>query len=254
MFRARKHIADCDFELSPYNAPAIITSARKGTVVLDVPRHKVAIVGAGHGKEYAPYNDDEWEVWGLNAVPPLDHNHRLRADRWFEMHVMAAQNDKDMQWIRRCPFPIYLVPDAAECVFAERNRLGTVPKEPDIPTAVRYPLERVEARFGVYWACSFAYQIALALDEGFTDIGLYGVELCFGTMRERTVEWANVSFWVGLAQGMGVNIHLPPYSRLGRHSYRYGIEYYQEKTEVERYVARLKQGDKAGEIDESVGG
>lgn len=248
----RTHLADLDLELSPYNVPAIITSARKGTVTLAEPRKKVAIIGAGHGRAHAPYDDDGWEIWGLNAVAPQDRFGRLRADRWFEMHVMAAQSEADMRWIRKCPFPLYLVPDAAEKVLA--LRVSGSSGDGDVPMAVRYPIERMEERFGAYWACTFAYQIALALDEGFTDIGLYGVELCYGTMRERTVEWACVSFWIGLAQGMGVNIHLPPGSRLGRHSYRYGIEYYQEKQEVEQYVDRLKQGDALGEIEESVGG
>lgn len=241
----KRHLADCTFDLSRTNATMHIIDERHGVVQSADRRRKVAIVAAGYGREYAPYDDPAWEVWALNAVPPIDSHGRLRADRWFEMHQMSAQSEADLRWIRRCPFPLYLVPAAADHVFKMRKH-GFAAGEVDIPTAVRYPIEAVEHAYGGYWACTFAYQIALALKDGFTDIGLFGVEVMMGTMRERTVEWANVSFWIGLAQGLGVTIHLPPQSRLGRHHYRYGIEYDDEKADVERYMAQMATADAVG--------
>jgi hypothetical protein len=239
------HIADMDFQMSPYNAETVVLDAEDGRVIARPYRAKVAIIGAGQGKAYAPYREDEWEVWGLNAVPTTDHLGMLRCDRWFEMHTIAAQNQKDMTWIRRCPVPLYMVPSATtQWALNEFN-----------PQQVRYPLERIEKHFGVsYFACSFAYQMALAIHEKFEEIGLFGVELCYGTERERSVEWANVSWWLGVAQGLGVKIHLPPGSHLGRHDFRYGIEYDQEKTAVERYVALMRKVDAQRQTEEGVGG
>lgn len=225
--------------MSPYNVQATIVDAREGRVTTG--RTKVAIVGAGYGKQFAPLTDDTWEVWALNAVPVIDHANRLRADRWFEIHARSAQSVDDMKWITTCPFPLYLPPAWANRVLDSRVDADMI--EEDVPNAVAYPLDRIEKAWGRYFTCTFAYQIALALDEGFDTIGLYGVELAYGTERERTVEWACVSFWIGLALGLGKHVLLPPGTRLGNHQYRYGIEYDAEKAYVERYLETMRKGD-----------
>lgn len=208
-------------------------------------RRKVCIYGAGLGKNEAPLDDPEWSVWALNLVPPIDKLGRLRCDLWFDIHQRKAQTADDLRWIAMCPVPIYVPPDLADAS----------------PRAVAYPLDEVEETLrSRYWTCTFAYQIALAMhfnatakvpaynhtrgdsalepcDECrthldaqrlVTDIGLYGVELAFGTERERTVEWACTAYWIGRAQQSGIRIHTPRRSLLGRHFARYGFEYTEE--------------------------
>lgn len=236
------HLADRPFVLSTHNAQTVILDRDNGIVGCRPPRRKVAIVGAGRGGDEAPLDDPEWEVWLLNTIPMYDRARRLRCDRWFEIHEKKAQSADDLRWIAQCPVPLYVPPDLLE----------------SSPMAVRYPLERIEHRFGQYWACTFAYQIALALDEGFREMGLYGVELALGTPRERTVEWACVSWWLGLAEGRGVTIQLPARSWLGQHRYRYGWEYDEEKRYVELYVDAHARADAraaaSGSAQVSVGG
>lgn len=249
---ARTHLADRTLTPSPLNMPMAIIDAAAGLVepAKGTPRRtKVAIVAAGSGRDEAPYLDAEWEVWALNAVPPTDAFGRLRADRWFEMHEEKAQSEADLRWIRACPMPIYLPPKWADQVLDRRRRSELVAG--DIPRAVRYPLEAIEETYGSYFVCTFAYQIALALLEGFTDIGLYGVELALGTARERTLELACVSWWLGRAEGSNVTIHLPQKSMLGRHKYRYGIEYDEEKRYVEQYVDLIRKSDRHYGVDEA---
>ena len=214
-----RHLADRwrDFPLSPYNA---ITRRTPLGVVCDPPRTKVVIYGAGHGREEAPLEDATWAVWALNLVAPIDAQRRLRADAWFDLHQRLSQTADDLRWIAACPFPIYLPEDLQDAS----------------PRAVRYPLDLIEAKFGSYFACTFAYQIALAMFNGATDIGLYGVELMWGTSRERTVEWANTAYWLGRAEERGIRIHLPHNSLLGRHFARYGLEYTKELDATQRYV------------------
>lgn len=188
-------------------------------------RTKVAIYGAGYGRDEAPLDDPAWEVFALNVVPPFDREHRLRADRWFDIHQRCAQSVDDLRWIAACPVPIYVPPDLLDAS----------------PNAVLYPLNAIEAQFGGYFSCTFAYQIALVLYEGIaTDIGLYGVELAYGTERERTVEWACVSYWIGRAEERGLRIHLPLRSKLGRHEYRYGFEYWNEIRDVNEYTTSMR--------------
>lgn len=260
--RAAMHLANRVLEYSAHNQPPRIVDAQKG--VVEVTRRKVAIVAAGPGKHEAPFDDPDWEVWALNVVGAFDWQGRLRCDRWWEMHEMHAQSADDIAWMRKCPVPLYMVPSA----FAHDGEVR-VPRNPNPPAhgeydlevwpnAMRYPLEAMEEKFGCYWACTFAYQMALAIAEGFTDIGLYGVELGLGTARERTVEWANVSWWIGFAEGNGITIHLPTHSGLGRHPARYGVEYDEEKLKVERYIAMVEKIDIVEDFyrqaDEGMGG
>jgi hypothetical protein len=62
-------------------------------------------------------------------------------------------------------------------------------------------------------------------------------------MRERTVEFASVSWWMGYAEAKGVTFHLPAFSRLGTHQFLYGLDYDAELHSVEEYVQRLTEGD-----------
>jgi len=225
-----RHLADRHNVLSPHNALTYIDGPY---VRCDPPRNKVCIYGAGVGRHEAPLEDDAWQVWALNLVPPLDSFGRLRADVWWDIHQRVAQTPDDLRWIAACPVPIYLPDDLHDAS----------------PRSVRYPLEQVEERFGGYWACTFAYQIALVLYEGsVTDLGLYGVELAFGTERERTVEWACVAYWLGRAEERGLKIHLPQRSTLGRHPARYGFEYQAEIDAVKGYTDMMRDVNLARDV------
>lgn len=206
---------------SPYNEVLRVVDSAVRPSTMEPRRTMVCIYGAGRGRHEAPLDDPQWEVWALNLVPPLDRQGRLRADVWFDLHQRHAQTADDLRWLRMCPFPLYVPPDL----------------EGVSPQTVPFPLADIERRYGGYWACTFAYQIALALHlDCFTDIGLYGVELCYGTRRERTVEWANTCYWLGRAEERGLTIHLPSNSSLGSHVARYGFEYDKERDGVLKYT------------------
>lgn len=233
----RIHLADRTLEWSALNCQHYAVDVATGVVECTPRRTKVAIYGAGNGKQEAPLDDPEWEVWALNLIPPMDSAGRVRADRWFDLHQRKAQTDKDLEWIGKCPMPIYVPPDLVGAS----------------PLCVRFPIEKLEETFGrAYWCCTFSYQIALAMVEGFEEIGLYGVDLAYGTMRERTVEWANVSWWMGLAAGSGVRLSVSG-QRLGQHRGRYGFEYDEEKEATEKYVGFMKSLDEM-EAAEGMGG
>ena len=176
-------------------------------------RTKVALIGASMlGDDPPPLDDQTWEVWGCNSLwrKHLDKKGQFRADRWFEMHPMSAQTEQELLDIADCPVPLYVLEE-----------------QPHLPHAVVYPFDLIEERFSErhYFTVTFAYQIALALSEGFKEIGLFGVELYQGSTRERRVEWPCLTYWMGLARGLGVTLTLPNYSKLLWHEHLYGYDY-----------------------------
>ena len=95
--------------------------------------------------------------------------------------------------------------------------------------AVQYPLAEMERAFPMpapFWASTFAYQMALAMSEGFTEIALLGMD--FGTPREWLFERPNLLFWAGVARGRGIRLIWPGESTLFRHVGRYGYDYQKE--------------------------
>lgn len=213
--------------LAPHRVAVPVVDAASAT--LTRTRRHVAIVAFGPTADRvdAIRDDPDWEIWGMNDGHrhPLYRDGVLCADRWFELHEMHAQDASDWRWLGRCPVPVYIPPQAY----------------PDlrIPQAVRFPLERIEHTYvqamQPFWACSFAYMIALAMLEGFEAIGLFGFE--FGSPREIIAERANVLFWAGLAAGRGHPLVIPPDSTLVQHPHRYGLEYDAEAVWTDRQVA-----------------
>lgn len=216
----------------------------------DPPRRKIAIIGFDTNlTDNAPFDDPAWEIWGLNMGNRIgthkDSQGRWRADRWFDLHELHAQNDKDMAWIQACPCPIYLTHD-----FGSN------------PHRRVYPLVEVEAflrtRFGMlspYWASSFAYMVALAIYEQAEAIGLFGISLSWG--RERIYERGNLEFYLGLALGLGIDLALPTGTPLLRHPARYGFEYDAERDAViadavETQRQLMQAEDMKGAFDEIV--
>lgn len=215
------HLADRRHDWSPLNAPPDVAAG------WDEPldwggRRSVCIYGGGLGRESAPLTDPDWVVWGMNAIAPYDGLGRIRADLWWDVHQRHAQSRDDLRWIARCPVPVVVPADLAG--------------DPERPVVL--PLERLLlCRWhAAPFACTFAYQIALAILDGFERIGLYGVELAWGAERERTVEWASVSWWLGHAEALGIDLALPMHSRLGTHPRLYGVEYDEEKASTEDYL------------------
>lgn len=199
-------------------------------------RRSVAIVAFGPtASQIALYRDDPtFEVWCINAgyynPSSYDADRRLRADRWFEIHQMHAQPADDLLWMQLCPVPLYVAD------LKDAERYGAM------PNAVEFPTAALEAHFGLgpWWACTFAYQIALAIAEGFTHIVLLGMD--FGSPREWIVERPNVLWWSGYAAGRGITVTVPEGSTLMAHPFRYGIEYDAEKNWTAAVVQGLTGG------------
>jgi len=171
-------------------------------LVLSRTRDKVAIVGSSTPhRDYAPFDDPEWEVWGINDA--WRWMPEGSATRWFEMHSpdvyewSLRRAEGHLDYLKRFPGQVYL---------HERRE--------DVPRSVTYPLDEVVRLVGgaAYFTSSIAYMQGLALLLGFTTIGLWGVDMQrdseYGDQRECC------EFLLGVAMGRGVNIVKPEGSPL----------------------------------------
>lgn len=183
---------------------------------------KIALIGGEPTTvRHAPWHDPSWEIWAHTSV----NRYCQRVDRWFELHpphVFQAKTKHGRTdwygWLKTRPEPIYM---------QERY--------PEVPTSVRYPIERVLTEFPRYCSSTVAWMIALALTEGVHTIGLWGIHFQNGS--EYAEQRAGCEFWLGVALGRGVQVKIPeacPVLKEPRDLYGY------ESHTPEKYAARLQ--------------
>ena len=150
---------------------------------------------------YTPWQDPAWEFWAhASVIQALPH---MRCDRLFDLHpkhcFMEERKNgfKDyFGFLKRCPIPIYM-----------QQRYD------EIPASVRFPLELIQQQWpDTKFGSMTAYMVALALYEGVTHLGLWGIDYAHKTEYEE--QRANAEHWVGIARGAGVHIIIPPSSPL----------------------------------------
>ena len=186
-------------------------------------KKRLAIVGFADSKKDAPYDDPTWEIWGLNDL----HNSIKRFTRWFDIHTVDNINE-DVK-LGRSP------PD--RCGIGGLARLN-VPvymqlKDPNVPNSIEYPLQEILETFKNltgkrYFTNSISYMIAYALWEGIVsgrqwdEIQIYGVDMAVGP--EYIAQRPSCEYWIGVGEGMGVKMYIPPASDLNKCTFLYGWE------------------------------
>ncbi len=174
-------------------------------------KRKIAIIGwAGTSRDLAPWNDPTWEKWGLNTMA---------------QHLPYAQN---MQ-------RLYQVHDA-DCVRADiteepaywewMTKNQTIPiymhfPQPEIPMAVQYPTEEILKKYRHYITNTVSWMIAHAIEEGADSIGVWGVDMAAAS--EYAAQRPSCEYFLGLAEGRGIEVVLPPESDLLRCAAQYGL-------------------------------
>ena len=91
---------------------------------------KIAIVGFAPNWETAPFENDDFEIWGLNELYKYFQKKKgAVADRWFEIHSRESPSkntEEHIGFLKQCPIPVYMQEHY-----------------PDIPNSKPYPLEEV---------------------------------------------------------------------------------------------------------------
>lgn len=196
-------------------------------------KKKLALLGCSKSYKKAPFDDESYEIWSLNEFDAP------RYERMFELHPMEVQNEAELEFLLNCEKPVYVLEET-----------------PLVPTGIVYPKDEIlkQPWADEYFCCTFAYQIALAIYEGFEVIELWGMNAEEGSPRERTIESANIQWWLAIAKGKGIEVVWKEHPK--RNRYLYGYEYHIEKYYVESWLSRLAMHTiyRVGPMHASMGG
>lgn len=164
---------------------------------------KVAIVGqAPLSFKKAPFDDPSWDIWGFNQY----YDRFPRYTKWFDFHNNAIIKSHTLYYQWLCNQTNIMLRD---------NTL--------VPNADIYPLDNVLKTYGTYFNNTAAFLVALAIEEGYNEIGLFGIEL--NHIREIQLDQRScLSFILGVAAGKGIKITVPNVSTLLRTDVLYGFE------------------------------
>jgi hypothetical protein len=98
-----------------------------------------------------------------------------------------------------------------------------VSQRADFPQSVTYPIDTLVSQFGRdYFHSTVDYMLALAIFEGFEEIGVWGVDMAHDSEYEH--QRPSGSYWLGQAEGRGIKVTIPGESSLLRKMHRYGYE------------------------------
>lgn len=170
---------------------------------------KIALVGtAPSSRHLAPFNDPSWQIWAcspgnMNAVP--------RADIWFELHsnLLWPENQHYgapyLEWLKQQKFKIYM----------QDNGL--------VPNATPLPKDKLVARWGKYFFTStFAWMIAMAIEEGAKEIALFGIDMA--SKDEYILQRSGGQYFLQEAAKLGIRVAIPHESDLAQPPGLYGYD------------------------------
>lgn len=200
-------------------------------------RDKVAILGYTNHNFHAPWQDDTWDLWGLNDlhaafeayVPGIFKTDRVS---WFQLHkpdhtgaYHGVRDPEHHKWMlaQTCPIYMWEPPEA-------------------IKAACRYPLLETLREFPrAYFNNSISWMIAHAIRMGYTTIGLWGVDMALDGVHgesEYSYQRPSVEYFIGLAEGRGIEVVIPKESELLKCGYLYG---YDNSSNVRRKMVDRQQ-------------
>lgn len=156
-------------------------------------QRKIAILGNHRTIAHAPWDDGSWELWAHTSSSFVV---RRTPDRYFDLHpkvwweAEGSWKKGYKAWLAQLQTPIFMQEKFAA-----------------VPASIRYPKERILAEFRRYFTSQTAWMIELALTEGVTHLALYGI--AYEHYTEYATQRAGAEYWLGFAEGRGVQIVLP---------------------------------------------
>lgn len=177
---------------------------------------RVAIVGFAEGtRGLVPFDRDDTEFWGLNRLHTVVPDGRWH--RYFQLHAYDehhGEDDEHTRWLKAQQMPVYLRPDDTHLGFGEP-----------------FPVDAVLRRFspyagGRYFTNSISWLIGLAICMEFKHIAVYGVDMAADTVlnAEYSMQRPSCEYFLGVAEGLGIEVEIPAGSDLLKATHLYGVE------------------------------
>ncbi len=195
---------------------------------------KVALVGYASSWGEAPFEDKSFEIWIMNSMYLI----APRYDRIFDIHDIEEiknrpqkpDEPKHYEAIKTLQKPIYM----------QRHY-------DEIPASIEYPLAEMVKEFYIpkamgdklFTTCSVTHMLALAIHEKFEEIHLYGIDEAVD--GEYSDEMPGVLYWLGVANGKGIELVISPHSPLLKGYWIYGYEDKPKKQHIEFLEGELKR-------------
>lgn len=192
------------------------TAAIPTRVVPQRRKDKVAIVGFAPHNVLTPFDSDEWELWGINRLHAVLPGKQWA--RWFELHALddyvddkGQRDEQHFGFLRSFPGDLYIRP-------ADIGQHGLVNAQP-------FPLDSLLAEFVPYFTNTISYLVALAIQMGFEEIGLWGVDMAqdHALQMEFGEQRPSVEYFLGVAAGRGIKVTIPDGADLLTAAYLYGF-------------------------------
>lgn len=170
---------------------------------------RVAILGTASSLLETPWNDKDLEIWACSPVLTHPPAQGKRIDKIYELHPMEYWN-KVIELLNKQKCPIVMQK-----------------KVPQIPNSEEFPIKQIREKYGwyvgeSYFTSTIAYMVAHAIYLEFTQIELYGVHMAAG--EEYGSQRQAMEYWVGVANGKGIGVHIPKISDICHSPYLYGYE------------------------------
>lgn len=179
---------------------------------------KLCIVGTASTWDKAPYGEDNYDFWGLNGLHAYTDSIEVTDEftMWFQMHKpdRVLEQKKHFEWLQTVPFPVMM-----QRVFDE------------IPTSLNYPKNEIVSKYRPYFESSFAWMFSLAIELGYDRIEIYGVHV--SSESEYALQRPNAEYYLGIAEGRGIEVYIPPEADMLKSRLIYG---YEDKTELHQKI------------------
>ena len=193
-------------------------------------KKKVAIVGFAPHRKMAPYDDESFEIWGINDLFAVDDVKRW--DRWFQIHHPETIENYRAAVGRLSSGDMIKTYATWDCPVYMRQ------KHPELPNSVEFPFQELIDKFGTYFNNTISWLLAFAIHEGFEEIHIYGVDM--NSSSEYEHQRPSCEYFIGLARGMGINVYIPDESSLLKVKFLYALELERENVEKKQLQQKLE--------------
>jgi hypothetical protein len=195
-------------------------------------KKKVAICGTAPTLKNAPFDNPDFDIWGVAHCCFLEDAKRL--DVIFEIH------DKKV-WIKdNAPFQRF--PNAL-IYFQEKDK--------DFPNSQTFPVSEILKKYSVnkgfkneqpYMSSSLPFMVALAIEQGYEEIHTYGIHLLME--EEYFYQRPCLERYLGIAEGKGIKVYSDPGEDIMNFGYVYGLQEIENDSRISKLKARLEEFDK----------